>query len=128
MTFVQKIKRIDYTGNTILISSTVSTLISLTYGGTRWSWSSPRTLISIFGLLGLLLLIAFSSAIIQKPNISHRLHSHIAQFRALILGNILPPHLFPSRSLRFSIEIGCPTSPHRSDRHPRCDCFRFATC
>ena len=39
MIFVQKLKRIDYGGNIIIIGSTVSILYALTYGGTRYAWS-----------------------------------------------------------------------------------------
>ena len=63
MTFLQKVKRIDYIGNLILIGSTVSTLIALTYGGTRWSWSEARTLAPlIIGLLGLVVFMIFENS------------------------------------------------------------------
>lgn len=54
MTFREKIKRIDYLGNVILIGSTVAILYALTYGGTRYSWSSWHVLVPlVLGLLGL---------------------------------------------------------------------------
>jgi hypothetical protein len=92
MTFLQKIKRIDYIGNTILVSSTVSTLIALTYGGTRWSWSSPHTLISlIFGLQGLLLFIAFESS-------------------PFVLEPVTPPRLFKNRTSAIVFIVTFPNS------------------
>ena len=46
-TLMEKLKRIDFVGNTLLIASVVSILMALTYGGTRYSlvilanYSSP---------------------------------------------------------------------------------------
>lgn len=40
MTLVQKLKRIDFIGNAIIMASSVAVLIALTYAGTRYSWSS----------------------------------------------------------------------------------------
>ncbi|KAI0552259.1 major facilitator superfamily domain-containing protein [Xylaria curta] len=40
----QKLARIDYIGNLILVASTVSILYATTYGGTRYPWSSARIL------------------------------------------------------------------------------------
>ena len=60
MIFLQKIKRIDYIGNAFMIASTVSTL---TYGSTRWPWSSARTLVPlILGLLGLVAFMIFENS------------------------------------------------------------------
>ena len=55
-TRIEKIKRIDFVGNAILIASTCSVLFALTYGGTRYSWSSAHVVIPlVLGLIGLLL-------------------------------------------------------------------------
>lgn len=55
-TALQKLLRIDYIGNLILVGSTVSVLYALTYGGTQYSWSSAQVLSSlIIGLAGLVL-------------------------------------------------------------------------
>ena len=52
----EKLKRIDYIGNIILIASTVSVLIALTWAGPVYSWSDARILtpliIGIAGLVG----------------------------------------------------------------------------
>ena len=39
MTFVQKMKRIDWLGNTVLVCSVIAVLIALSFGGTTFSWS-----------------------------------------------------------------------------------------
>ncbi|RYP08468.1 hypothetical protein DL764_001894 [Monosporascus ibericus] len=47
---MNRLKRIDYVGNGILIGGTTSMLIALTYAGTRYEWSSWHTLLPlIFG-------------------------------------------------------------------------------
>ncbi|OAA69790.1 Major facilitator superfamily domain, general substrate transporter [Cordyceps fumosorosea ARSEF 2679] len=43
-THIQKLARIDYTGNVILMASTVGILYATTYGGTTYSWASGRIL------------------------------------------------------------------------------------
>lgn len=60
MTVSQKIRRINYLGNNLLIGSTVAVLFALTYGGTLNPWSSWRTIAPlVIGLLGLGVFIGF---------------------------------------------------------------------
>lgn len=60
MTFLQKMKRVDFGGNTLIIASTVSVLYALSYGGTRYAWSDARVLSSlIIGLIGLVLFVIY---------------------------------------------------------------------
>ncbi|PYI33305.1 DNA repair protein RAD50 [Aspergillus indologenus CBS 114.80] len=75
MSFLQKIRRIDYIGNAILIASTVSVLFALTYGGTKYDWSSWHILVSlILGLVGLLIFVALeNSPWIREPVVPPRL-------------------------------------------------------
>ncbi|GFN17093.1 hypothetical protein AtubIFM56815_004911 [Aspergillus tubingensis] len=54
-TLVQKLKRIDWLGNGLLIASVVAILIALSFGGTTYSWSSWHVVVPlVLGLLGLL--------------------------------------------------------------------------
>ncbi|OAA59532.1 Major facilitator superfamily domain, general substrate transporter [Niveomyces insectorum RCEF 264] len=60
--FAQKLRRIDYIGNLVLIASTVSVLYALTYGGTKLPWSSGRILAPlVLGLAGLVLFMGFET-------------------------------------------------------------------
>ncbi|MCJ1246457.1 hypothetical protein MMC30_003664 [Trapelia coarctata] len=80
MTFFQKIKRIDYIGNAILIASTVAILYALTYGGTKESWSSFRTILPlVLGLLGLGGFMLF-------------------EMSPLVIEPVVPPRLFTNRT------------------------------
>lgn len=78
MTFVEKVKRIDFIGNAILIAATVSTLYSLTYGGTLYKWSDARVITSlVFGLLGLVLFGVYEgSGLAKEPVTPLRLFTH----------------------------------------------------
>ncbi|RYP10841.1 hypothetical protein DL764_000393 [Monosporascus ibericus] len=60
MTVSQKLRRIDYVGNGILMAATVAVLYALTYAGTVYSWSSWNVLVPlILGLFGFFLFAAF---------------------------------------------------------------------
>jgi hypothetical protein len=61
--FQQKIKRIDFIGNAILVASIVAVLFALTYGGTRYSWSSWRIIIPlVLGFVGMAMFFAFEAS------------------------------------------------------------------
>ena len=79
-TFKDKIVRIDWIGNAILIASTFAVLWALTYGGTRYSWSSGRVIAPlILGLIGLLLFMSYEMSSFPKEP-------------------VVPPHLFANRT------------------------------
>ncbi|KAI2610575.1 MFS general substrate transporter [Hypoxylon sp. NC1633] len=51
---LDKLKRIDVAGNSLLVASTVSVLIALTWAGSEYSWSSYHILVPlIIGLIGI---------------------------------------------------------------------------
>ncbi|KAL1616300.1 hypothetical protein SLS56_011464 [Neofusicoccum ribis] len=50
----ERLRRIDYTGNAILVASVTAILLALTYGGTRYPWSSWRVILPlVLGFCGL---------------------------------------------------------------------------
>ncbi|KAI0911425.1 major facilitator superfamily domain-containing protein [Ustulina deusta] len=54
-TFMQKIKRIDYIGNGLIVGFATITLIALSWGGAEYEWLSPQVLsLLIVGILGLI--------------------------------------------------------------------------
>lgn len=62
MSFWQKLKRIDYVGNCVLVASTVSVLYALSYAGTRYLWQSWHTLVPLLvGFLGLFIFAWFQT-------------------------------------------------------------------
>jgi EmrB/QacA subfamily drug resistance transporter len=76
----EKLRRIDYAGNAILMMSVVSVLIALTWGGTRYSWGSYRIVVPL--VLGLLGIIGF----------------HIYEMAPWVKVPILPERLFKRRT------------------------------
>lgn len=80
MTFMQKMKRIDYLGNTMVMASSVAILFALTYGGARYPWSSWRIILPlILGFVGLILFCLYESlSWVKEP--------------------VMPPRLFKNRT------------------------------
>ena len=58
-TTLQRILRVDFLGHSLLIAAVVAILIPLTWGGTRYSWSSYHVLVPLLvGFAGLFLFAA----------------------------------------------------------------------
>lgn len=79
-TVAQKLKRLDYAGNALLILATTSLLIALTYGGTVRAWASWRTVVPM--VLGFLGMLAF----------------HIYEASGYQSKPVMPPRLFKNRT------------------------------
>ncbi|KAJ3046062.1 hypothetical protein HDV00_003812 [Rhizophlyctis rosea] len=77
---MQKLKRIDYLGTTILVAAVICLLLPLQLGGNEWAWNSAQTIV-LFILAGALLLVfAYVEArIAVEP--------------------VIPPSLFENRSV-----------------------------
>jgi MFS family permease len=75
---MQKLRRIDYGGNFILIASTVSILVALTWGGPVYPWSDARVIAPIVvGILGLIGFVVYEgSGIPVEPVMPLRLFSN----------------------------------------------------
>jgi MFS family permease len=59
-TWREKLKRIEFAGNAILMASTTTLLYALTYGGTRSPWSSATVILPlVFGFSGMILFVIF---------------------------------------------------------------------
>ncbi|KAL9616951.1 MAG: hypothetical protein Q9160_008221 [Pyrenula sp. 1 TL-2023] len=53
-TLMEKLKRIDYIGNALIVASTALTLIALSWGGAEYAWTSAQVLcLLIIGVCGL---------------------------------------------------------------------------
>ncbi|KAF4629175.1 hypothetical protein G7Y89_g8972 [Cudoniella acicularis] len=86
-TFKQKMARVDWLGNALLIASVVAVLIALTYGGTSHPWSSWRVVLPL--VLGFLGIIAF----------------HIYEASGYCVEPTMPPRLFGNRTSLFAFVI-----------------------
>ncbi|KAJ6131688.1 Major facilitator superfamily domain general substrate transporter [Penicillium samsonianum] len=74
-TFSQKVKRIDYIGNILIMGATAAVLCALTYGGSRYAWSSWRIIVPlVLGLVGLVIFMIFEqSRFCREPVVPPRL-------------------------------------------------------
>ncbi|KAK0609996.1 major facilitator superfamily-domain-containing protein [Bombardia bombarda] len=79
MTFAQKVRRIDFLGNTVLVAATVAILYALAYAGTLYSWGSWHILVPfLLGFFGLFVF-AYTQAgrfAAAEPVIPPRLFKH----------------------------------------------------
>ncbi|KAI1122371.1 MFS general substrate transporter [Nemania abortiva] len=76
----ERLRRIDYFGNTMLIASVTAILIALSYGGTRYAWSEWRVLLPlILGFVGLGAFVLYESS-------------------PWCIEPVTPPHLFRNRT------------------------------
>ncbi|KAJ7074727.1 MFS general substrate transporter [Mycena amicta] len=69
-TFREKIRRLDLTGNVLIISSTVSCTLALTWAGTSasHSWASPKVLIPLWcGLFGMAFFLLWEATLATDP-------------------------------------------------------------
>ncbi|KAI2621841.1 major facilitator superfamily domain-containing protein [Hypoxylon sp. NC1633] len=86
MSFSQKIKRIDFIGNALLMASTIAILYSLTNAGTVYPWSSWHTLVPlIIGLSGLFVFAGYEAGgFSQEPVMPVRLFTHRTSMIVLV--------------------------------------------
>ncbi|KAI0145051.1 MFS general substrate transporter [Xylariaceae sp. FL1272] len=80
MTFAQKVKRIDWIGNALLIAGTVVSLYALTYAGVKYPWGSWQTLVPL--LLGFFTIAVFG----------------VWETREISADLVMPPRLFLHRT------------------------------
>ncbi|KAJ7312393.1 iron permease [Mycena albidolilacea] len=66
--FATKLKKIDIVGNILVVASTTSVMIGLTWGGVQYAWSSARILTSlILGCVGLGLFLWYEFTVATNP-------------------------------------------------------------
>ncbi|KAJ6482238.1 major facilitator superfamily domain-containing protein [Mycena vulgaris] len=67
-TLREKLARIDYTGNLLVVASTTSTVIALTWGGIQFAWGSVNILVPlILGMLGVCAFMVFERRFAKHP-------------------------------------------------------------
>ncbi|KAJ7158604.1 Mfs1.2 [Mycena filopes] len=76
-TLKEKLGRMDWIGNGIILSSTSSTIIGLTWGGVQYPWSSARTLVPVIvGLLGVVGFFLYEISVATHPLVPYTLLSN----------------------------------------------------
>ena len=86
-TVMQKLKRIDFSGNAIFVLSVISILLALTGGGTTHAWSSWRTVVPlVLGFAGLGLFYVYEvSRFCLEPTLPKRLFSNRTSATVFVL-------------------------------------------
>ncbi|KAI0470114.1 major facilitator superfamily domain-containing protein [Xylariaceae sp. FL0804] len=88
---ITRLKHIDYIGNAILIASVVAVLIALSWGGTRYAWSSYQILTPLLlGILGLVIFHVYESMSWVKayPPLPERVFKRRTPAAALVIAFI----------------------------------------
>lgn len=84
-----KLKTIDWTGNTIFITSTTWVLIAISWAGISYKWSDWQTLVPlIVGLAGVVVAILYEYYLSPNPFLSKRIFAHqsaVASYIAAML-------------------------------------------
>ena len=83
----EKLKRVDYIGNAIFVGSVVSILLSLTWAGTTYPWSSHQVLLPLtLGFLGLAAFLYYeSSPYCHEPTVPPYLFKNLTTAAAFTL-------------------------------------------
>ncbi|TPX24715.1 hypothetical protein DIZ76_010150 [Coccidioides immitis] len=87
----KRLSRVDFLGNGILVAAVVSILLSLTWAGTVYPWSSWRIITPLtVGFVGMILFYTHqTSRICVEPSIPLRLFPNPTSLCALLLGFVL---------------------------------------
>ncbi|KAJ3554089.1 hypothetical protein NM688_g3288 [Phlebia brevispora] len=81
----EKLKRVDWTGNAIIISGTTLAVVGLTFGGVRFPWSSAQVLAPlIIGLALVVLFVLYEAKIPREPSIPWEVLSNRTSFGAYL--------------------------------------------
>ena len=63
-----------FSGNLVITGSSVASLIGLTWGGSRYSWTSPHVLVPlIVGVVGIVAFMVYEAIFPKEPAIPMRL-------------------------------------------------------
>lgn len=69
--FREKLMKLDWFGNALIIASTTACILGLTWGGIKYPWSSPRVLVPlIMGIVGMIGAIVYEIKWAKQPTVS----------------------------------------------------------
>ncbi|KAJ7784904.1 major facilitator superfamily domain-containing protein [Mycena maculata] len=74
----EKLRRMDWMGNFLVIASSSAVIIALTWGGIQFPWSSPRVLVPLcVGMFGLCIFLVYEGKFAQYPLAPYTLMSTV---------------------------------------------------
>ncbi|GBE77394.1 Efflux pump FUS6 [Sparassis crispa] len=75
-TIGQKLSKMDWIGNALVIPASTSLMIALTWGGVQYPWSSPRVLVPlVLGIVGLGVFLLYEAMLAKHPIVPFSLMS-----------------------------------------------------
>ncbi|KAG8851382.1 hypothetical protein FRB96_009217 [Tulasnella sp. 330] len=101
-TFSNKMKRMDWTGNFLVVSTTTATIIGRTWGGVRYPWSSWHVLVPlVLGFVGLAGFLVYEANFPVEPVVSWKLLANRATLAGYLvtffIASLPPaPHYVPT--------------------------------
>ncbi|KAJ7589047.1 Mfs1.2 [Mycena floridula] len=101
-TIREKLSRIDWIGNALIITSTISMVIGLTWGGVVYEWQSPRVLIPlILGIAGIAVFFVYEARYCRNPMVPFVLLSNRSSLSGYVqtfvnsLGTLIVAYYMP---------------------------------
>ncbi|KAG6909191.1 hypothetical protein DXG01_001705 [Tephrocybe rancida] len=84
-TMREKLAKMDWIGNFLIIASTTSVVVALTWGGVVYAWSSARVLVPlILGLLGMALFLVYEAKFAKNPIVPFEVLSNRTSFSGYV--------------------------------------------
>ncbi|EMD35286.1 hypothetical protein CERSUDRAFT_116088 [Gelatoporia subvermispora B] len=90
-TLNEKMRRMDWIGNFLVIASSSACVIAITWGGVTYSWQSARVLVPlIFGIFGLAFFLFYEAKYAKEPIVPFSLVTNRTSFSGYIQTFICP--------------------------------------
>lgn len=87
LTFAEKLKRVDWLGGFLFISSMVTFLVGISWGGNDFPWDSAETLAPVFvGAAGLVVTLFYEHRYAKFPFLKKILFTDVSSITVYILG------------------------------------------
>ncbi|EKM52295.1 uncharacterized protein PHACADRAFT_176318 [Phanerochaete carnosa HHB-10118-sp] len=90
-TFREKISRMDWVGNFLIVTSSTATVLGLTWGGVQFAWTSAQVLVPlILGLIGIVMFLIYEAFVPVNPIIPFSLLSNRTSFSGYLQTFLAP--------------------------------------
>lgn len=96
VTIGHKLSAVDWTGSTLMIASSTSFLVGLSWGGNKYPWRSPAVLVpTIIGLAGIVLTVLYEKRYAKNPFLRLAIYQHwsgiVVSICTIIQGYLVSP-------------------------------------
>lgn len=93
----EKLARMDWIGNFLIVASSSAVVIALTWGGVRYPWTSPNVLVPlILGFVGMALFMVYEALVAKEPLVPFELISNRTSLSGYIQTFIAPTVMIAS--------------------------------